>query len=574
MHLFRAADGTWMRSAAGASSLTALALPTGVTGRTNRPSAAKVRTKTGLLPSIFVGGVDPGTAWYELTSAWYLLGIARHGSAPSVAASGSGLTGEALCYINFRQKSGSTVLHQSNLSPSSALTLADDSVDWSSLPTTHANTRVTHVGLWRSMGGDVPGLVADLTLGTSSHTEAVSDAARQGNERAPTYIDANGETQVDDEARGIPPYCLYNVSFNYRCFYAGDPNFPSRLWRSRIGEPESVNVGTSRPTSDDTPGGEAITGLGVGVNNELVVFHATGAYGVEGFGDDTMRWRVLLGSLGFGCICHAGIVNAGGWLIYPSQQGICVYDGGFRNVMEHSLRTFWIDSYAARPTAFEGGWGMFNFNKGKYRFEAPNALAPKTFGFEGLTRPMVTDGEREPYWGFRVLGRAETYGAMMFDSTGMKAQPYYGGDDGFIRRDDVTDNDDDGDSYLKRWIVRSPHLTPEDPGGDDGDGNRWTFLDIGLKNQNSTVQVSMYTGHDEAYTAAAPSWGGTDATAIGAQSRLVAGRTATAKKVHRKSPNCSGKGAMVQLQADRPLGLEYTGLALHYEPGENKQGLT
>lgn len=556
MHLI-VANGDVYKRTPGSPTMTAVTLPTGVTKKAPRPVFTKVR-KGSYLATIINGRHSPGSIWFEALGALYLLGIAPPASAPTIATFGAGLTGNVNGFISFLHKSGSNVIHESSLSPQTAtLTLLNQGIRWT-LPTTHANTRVTHKRLYRTpTTGGLPHFIADVALATATYDEAVIDAVVQAAITPPVVVGPDGGNDLDPDARNVSPYTLFAAFVNGRAWYAGDPLFPARLWRSRIGEPESVH-----PNGwDDTPGGEAITGLGV-LGNRLVVYTYAGMYGVEGFGEDEIRFERIVP--GFGCINHNGIDTLQNALIFPMQEGIGYYDGGLpRNIMAKSLREYWIADYRANTAAYENGVGKYNPTKGYYQYLVTKAVAPKSFSYIGDCRPMLNEGATEPRWGLRTLDRDEFALGVLHGSNERHGEMHYGATDGYVRRDDDTDDDDDGDTYLKKLRIVHKHFFYGDQGGHGSGGRKMTDLDLFLKHEVTPVTVNVYGGDEEAALAAPAK-----VIPLPAAAASVAGRSRVPKTSFHEEPGVNGKGHTVELIATRPVGVEYRGLSIAHTEGE------
>lgn len=558
MHIF-VADGEVYKRVPGEATMTAVTLPTGVTKKTPRPCFTKVR-KGSYLATIINGRHSPGSIWFEALNALYLLGIAAPSSAPTLATQGTGLTGDVNGYISFAQKVGSTVIHESSLSPQTAtLTLSNQGIRWT-LPTTHANSRVTHKRLYRTpIAGGLPHLVADVALATGTYDEAVADAVLQGNITPPVVVGPDGGNELAPDARGIPPFTLFAAFVNGRSWFGGDPLFPARLWRSRIGEPESVDL---EEGYDETPGGEAITGLGV-LGNRLVVFTYASMYAVEGFDEADIRFERIVP--GFGCIGHHGIDTLQNALVFPMQEGIGYYDGALpRNIMAKSLRDYWVADYAANTAAYENGIGRYNPNKGYYQFLVTKTATPKSFSYIGDCRPMLDEGALEPRWALRTLDRDEFAIGVLHGENERHGEMHYGATDGYIRKDDDTNGDDDGDTRLKMMRAVHKHFFYGDQGGSDSGGRKMTDLDLFIKHEATAVTANVYGGDEEASSAASPAWSRT----LPATAAVMAGRSRVPKTSHHEEPGVNGKGHTVELIAYRPIGVEHRGLSIHTTEGE------
>lgn len=557
MHLI-VANGILYKRTPGSAVLTAVTTPTGVTLKSPRPCFTKVR-KGSYIATIINGRYSPGTIWFDGLGAAYLLGITAPVSAPTIAAAAGTITGTNFGQISFLQLDSGNVVHESSLSPASTnLVLAGQGVQWT-LPTTHSNSRVTHVRLYRSNNGDLPRRVADVALGTATFTETVSDAVRQADVTPPLVVGSDGGNVVDSTARNVPPFTLFAAFVNGRGWFAGDPLFPARLWRTRLGEPEGV----SPDGWDDTPGGEAITGLGV-LGNRLVVFTAFGMYGVEGFDEADISFQRIVP--GFGCISHHGIDTLQNALVFPMQEGIGYYDGGLpRNIMHKSLREYWVADYAANTAAYENGIGKYHPNKGYYQYLVTKTVAPKSFSYIADCRQMLDEGAIEPRWALRILDRDDFALGVLHGTNERRGEMHYGAGDGYVRKDDPTDGTDDADTYLKKMVIRHKHFFYGDQGGDDAHGRQMEDLDVFMKHEANDVTIKVFGGDEEAYLAANPQWTQT----MRAAAKVQAGRPLIAKtSTHFGDIGVNGKGHTVEYTILKPVGVEYRGLNIYHIEGE------
>jgi hypothetical protein len=559
MHLIVADDELYKR-VPGSGTLTLLTIPAGVTVMAPRPCFTKAR-KESMIETIINGKYNPGRIWFEAAGDDFLLGITAPAAAPTIATQGTGLTGTINGYITFVHKISGADAHESNLSPQTTdLVLANQGVRWT-LPTTHTNDRVTHVRIYRTPTvGGLPRKVADVTLGTATYDEAVTDAVLQEQDTPPVRFDAGGSTILDPDARGVPPYCLFATRGNGRVWYAGDPDFPARVWHTRIGEGESVNL---EEGYDDMADGDAVTGLAF-LGNEVIAFTHKGMYAAEGFDEDDIRWRRVMPS--FGCIAHHGIKVDHNVLIYPSAQGIVLYDGGVpRNIMSQSIRDTWIADYKANAAKFQNGIAGVDEEYGFYVFlPEPRDTAPKTIGYLGDLKAMFEDGQAEPRWALYKQNRGIFALGELYGDGEMGSLLHYGDQAGVVRRHDATDGDDDGDTFLKRLRAVYKHFFYGDQGGHDSQGRKMTDLDLFMKHENNDVLVNVYGGDEEASTATRPSWYQT----VRATLARVAGRLKTPKTSHHFTPGVNGKGHTVEIIVSSPVGVELRGLNISTTEGE------
>jgi hypothetical protein len=435
------AKGEFKTNEPGSSTFEDHGLPDGVTLESPRPCFAKYGRTT-----IVNGRFRPGLVWRDDLGGLFKLGISKPDATvtPVIAPSGTGLTGETFGYISFVQMDGTTLVHEGALSAASnTLSLVNQGVEWT-LPGSAPDTRVTHVRGYRSMDGDVAKLVFTEPIATTTFTENVSEDVRQTSTPVPVVLSpVDNETLVDADARGIPPYCLFCITYHDRMWYAGDPLFPQRVWYSRLFEPESVNLATGYI---DTRDSEAVTGVGV-VGDQLVVFGQGVAYDIQGYTETDFNMRKL--SPAYGCIAHHAIVNVQESLFFPSEQGVSVYTGAgaIRNVMARSLRDYYTTDYKARPMEYQYATACHNARRGTYELLIAQDTEPKSTYYIAYYRPMVEEGALEPYWSFKIRNRKDSAVGIVVRQRRTPRRNDYGSCDGFARREDDANADDDGDTY-------------------------------------------------------------------------------------------------------------------------------
>jgi hypothetical protein len=547
------ANGQLLTNVPGSSTFTLVTTPSGVTNSVPRPCFGKYRRTT-----IINGRFNPGVAWRDDVSGLFSLGISKPAAAPTIAVSGTGLTGEAIGYITFAHKSGATFIHEGNLSAASnTLSLSNQGVQWT-LPGSAPDARVTHVRGYRSMDGDVPKLVFEQPIATVTFTENVSEDVRQASTPAPVKLSpTDNETLVDADARGIPPYCLFNIGYHDRMWYAGDPLFPQRVWYTRLFEPESVNLLTGYI---DTRDSEAVTGMGV-VGDQLVVFGQGVAYDIQGYTETDFNMRKL--SPAYGCIAHHAIVNVQETLFFPSEQGVSIYTGGgaIRNIMARSMRDYFTTDYKARPAEYQNATACHNVRRGTYELLISLDEEPKSLYYVAYYRPMIEESALEPYWSFKIRDRKDYAVGTWFGSGELRGEMITGSCDGFARHEDDTDDDDDGDTYDKKMVIRTKHFFFGDQGGGGPiHGRSYTELDLFVKNEVTTVIIKGFGGDDQAYLATAPQFLKTFAPAG------VSGLVPSTSQ-HFPLFKLAGGGVTWQLEASHPLGVEYRGMNIYYRPG-------
>ncbi|HUU58948.1 MAG TPA: hypothetical protein VMZ50_05345 [Phycisphaerae bacterium] len=519
-----------------------------------RPSFARYHKR-----AYVAGQFDDVLAWVPEESGLYAAGIDAPTTTPVIAANGSAVvTGTNIGYYTFIHKVGTVVVAESNPSPASnALYIDGSGRAWSSLQTS-GDARVTHVRLYVSVGGFPPAFAADVAIGSATHNETV-DTANLGALLPTRRNTVTGALEIDDNARGAPPSDSKIVTmYHESAWYAGITSNPDRLYPSKLFEPESVNISVTDGTFIATKDGEPITGLAVW-NDELIIGCRGAIYSVQGYGAGDYRMRKL--SSFYDVLSHASMQRCGpnGDLFFASQQGVCMYNGGFRFLME-DLEDYWRDAYRANVANYEDCFAAEDRLFGAYLLHIPQT-DNTTFRYVGQYEP-VQYGE-QPWWSFDKRTRKDTCAGILADD-GKFGEFYVGSSDGHIRKENVlTDADDDGDTYLKKMDFTIAHQWGGDQAGDESHASKFGDIDILAKHETVALTVSIYVGDDSARDAATPDF--TDAIAAKAVSAPHALVAKTSE--HRVFGPFSGKGASVRFESSSPLNVEVRGVVLHYTEG-------
>lgn len=541
----------------GATDFTEITLPVGTAGTRLRPSFQSYRRR------IYIQGLfSPSIVIDEHRNPWRV-GIHAPLAAPSVAASGTGLTGTYIPYLTFVQKdSEGKTIHESNLSAAGAtLTLSNQGRSWTSLPTTSMDPRVTHKRGYVSIGGAAPRLVWERELGTvTTVTESVSDTIVANNTATP--VDTDGETVL--HARGVPPPARFGHVWRDRLWLVGDPG--DTVYFSKLFEPESFRVDEdNRFNYIDTlrtKGGESIIGIR-GFEDALVLYCVGAEYAIVGYGPTSFEMRKISSSTT--CLSHHAIVDAYGHHLYPTATGtgtrVTPSDGAFRNLMRRTYADQWQTDYATYPRQFENSQAAFDQQGGNYILLTENTGTNKTFSYVIPYDEVVEEGVTDPPILFDIQARRTT--CIGVYSQGGAKQPtiVYGDEDGYIRKEDATDADDDGDTYNKALTIRPKHFwLGGDQGGDDNHGGVVAFISEFVKSPNQNFTINGYAGDDDAAS------GDPQFSKTVQSLDQVAARTD--KTSHRVSVDrLSGKGVTVEVTASAPVDFEYRGFNLEYLPG-------
>jgi hypothetical protein len=537
----------------------AVTTPTGVLGKAPRPSFARYKKYTHI-----AGAFTPGYGWYDNYHLPVKPGITSTSTALTIASGAStGITATNVeARYTFAHEVGGVLIHQSNPSDASNVvaSLTNDSLDYSAIPATANDARVTHVYLYRSDSGGQYKYDGKVTLGTttaSSTTPSLSLGVA-----LPTTTSGN----LDAFARGVPRYTKFNCIYHHRLWLAGDPEYPARFWYSRLGEPESFDVRIVGGDWFDTPGGEAITGIAE-CADQLVIFTATCFYVLQGFSDGIdgtgpPDFTIVKVSPAIGCISHHAIVKTAGpgggdLLIFPAQDGIYAYNGSIAMYLTKNMRTYWRDAYLADKANYEDSIAAFDYFWNTYKLLIP--AVSSTFYWVGHTLPLL-EGGGQPEWAFDVRGRRdETIGSLTNSSK--RFELYTGNCDGFLRKENAQGTGSD-DGIAKEVAVRFKHYFFGGSGGGVNHGLTFTDSDVYAKNENTEINVDYFAGDEGCGDAVTPQ------KTIPFAASAVA--TFNPKTGHfTRLDHVSGRGITVKVRSTSPVGLEIAGFGISWKAGPN-----
>lgn len=548
MQIFTADDGSLYTKTPTATSLTTRSAPAGCTAQTSvRPAFTKYRRTT-----IIAGRYNSMVTYRDDLDTFFKTGITPPATAPVLVASGGGgvIDGDIIGYVTYVHKSGTAVILESAPSPASAVITASTAttISWTSIVGTSTDTRVTHVRLYRQDNDLAPRLVVELTLGTVSYTDTTPQ------------LSLGAEMQIDG---GVPPYCRYVATYKHRVYYAGDINFPDRVWFSNAEDPENVDALSFFKTTS----GEAVTGLGVSADS-LIIFTPNTTDILRDFGEDDLSIRQ--GSPSIGCISHWSIVNIHDRLWFASQSGIYLYDGTFRFITADN-RSFWKDDYAAHRAEYESCFAADDRPESCYILSIP--FSDHTFRWVGYYLPFDPDvgggGESQPWWFFDYRTRVDkalgllTYGGIRF-------RLYVGSDDGRLRQEDVdSDASDDSDSYNKALTIQTKLYLFDDPGGDSEEGKSLERLWSYVESESNAWTLKIYGGDESAGSQLVHNW----KDDVAASALTTGGHTYVSKTVHPHVPEqVSGRGFIFQYTATSPVLMIWRGLGGNWTLGPAFRG--
>ena len=563
--IYTTASGGFFYRPSGATGASAVSLPTGVAALVSprRPSFQRFAIGDGL--NNYVSGQYSSLLVWAPNQQLYKGGIAAPSVAPTVMLGApGGVTGPVLVSFTWAQYIDDVLIHEGNPSPKSTeQTFTDQAIIVSGIPATAPDVRTTHWHVYVSVDGSLSYLAATVALGTTTTTITMDNEELFQQVTLPVKFDDNGLALDDILARGAPPYATIIRRWHRRMWYI-DPTKPG-VFFSEIDEMESVNENTDLSFLP-TEGGEFPLCMAA-LDDELVVFCEDVFYSISGNGISSFRMRQVSDEIRF--VCPFSPQNLQGMILFASDQGIMAYQGGggngFRNLMAKTFRTYWEELYGANTVAFENGCSGIDFKFGDYIF-APDWSTTRTI--RGHYRPMVEDGEREPWWYFGDVRnrRLKALGQSFVSGTHLGLLTY-AECDGQIYNDDAEDGTDAGDSYNKRMRVAHKHSVMGDQGGDDAHGRSYSNLDwFGLQNDNDVV-VNCYGGDDTAIQATTPT---TSETIEPLAS--VPGQTTQATSRSTPVAELAGKGVTVEIVVDNPVQVEHRGFAFLHKEGSQTRG--
>lgn len=470
----------------------------------------------------------------------YIMGIAPPATAPVVTASGTGITGTAVCYITFvrRHPTSNRVIHESSPSPGGTVTLTNQGRSWTTFPII-TDLGITHIRGYVSMDGAAPRRAWEREVGVTTVVENVATLSLG----SPLKFD-----------RDPPLYGSIGAIYHDRLWLV-DPNDTTKLWFSQQFEPESFTPLNFISLLD----GERITALHKH-GDVLLVFSRNCTYALTGWGVDDFVFRKINPTIG--CISHYSIVDIYGDTWFASKEGVIAYNGGFRNLME-DIDQSWKGDYALNTVEFENSQAVIDEKRRAYKLliSGPNTLG-YSYYFVGFYDSMQSGETTQPKWSFDVRGRSDLcHGILKIAGESLNAV-YTGSSDGFVRRENVTTNhNDDGDSRGKSMTIQFKHYFMGDPGqGSIFDGKMFTEIWPYVESENNAWALKLHGGDEHAWLTTAQ-WDDTNIPASAAVG-------SPPKTVHYFKPTkVSGRGLTVIMDAASPNGMKIRGFGGRYGPG-------
>lgn len=540
------------------TSARSLTLPPGVSTIGRRPRMFDYRG------SIYVAGMFTRILKADQDGRVSVAGLRDPTNPPTMGASGTGLTGTYRCYLQFLQRDvNGNLLQESNLSPGTDVTLANQGRAWSNLPLTSPDHHATHLAGFVSPAGGLPFRAWERPLGlTTSLTEAIPDAYLQLNETAV----ANTDGEFDPDALGVLDYAL-DAKVYHDCAVYIVPG-KKGVFVSRLFKPWAVSRDVDA-SFYPTQHGEQPTGL-VLDGGFLYVLCRNAAYVLEGYGPEDMKIQGAW-SGEFGCISPASAMN-GRIPMWASDQGVCGLVGGEpRNLMAQSQRETWITQYETLAPYYDDCEAGTD-GRGHYLLLVPLPTEPKTRIYCGNMRAMLELGSGEPWWTRDIQTRENS--CVGYVKIGSQVVPRFalGGADGWIRGEDDTDENDDDDvacaTYAggKQLDVRFRHHFPAGQAGDD-EGNAFQSHTVLASHPNTDGTLQCWPGDENAADESDP-----------LEKDII--RRRDSRNRHRTSqeittPENSGKGETVGLVFDSPRAVKIRGIVYgDVTPGDHDAGAT
>ncbi len=510
---------------------------------------------------------------------WYLAGIRPPMRALSVAvgAGAGGSSGLCLAAITFVHKVGLRVLAESNFSNVVNVgELGGLGRAWSGIDNQTAESRVNYVRGYVSMNGDDFRMAWEAPYGLTAINENVRT----------TLLTFTGPQQYDHV---IPPATKFgHIAFG-RMWYANSAKFPYRLWYSLPGQPQYTSLAGFRDTTDREP----ITAIWKG-RNELLVWGIRSAYQVRQFGNGQDDFVLEKLDTDVGCLTHFGISEIHNRVWFPSEDGVWIYDGGFKYLMKE-LVPLWKADYEADKDPFLNGFAMHDRINKCYLFVTQRQARPvfedtgfkagsvEYIGYYGSFDPSLAGDQQHPDWMIDLKDR--------FDSCGFyngNGELVIGSCDGKLRKQDFEDGDDDGDLLQKGAIIRPGHALFFEPGDELEYGKRIAQLWAYVESEYTDWTIYGRGGDEQTWKAQLPDqsfwyWSDTVAASKLEETRTIRGRDLSQRTydiryvpetVHTFTPEkLTGRGFTFEIRAVAPIKMEYRGIGGGWEPGPTQRSM-
>jgi hypothetical protein len=197
---------------------------------------------------------------------------------------------------------------------------------------------------------------------------------------------------------------------------------------------------------------------------------------------------------GIGCLSHHSLVDINNRIWFASEDGIRLYNGAPRHVSE-DVYTYYRDDLEANRAIYSDSVAV-NFKKWQiYMLLTPKSSTQIYVGYYQDTDPATGGDGRSPYWSFDAMARKTNTLNIIFDTDGTE-KIYYGGCDGYIREEDSSNTDDDGDSDGKITWIQSRHETHGLMSGDASTGWEVKFVHSYLESENESTVIEVFGGDE------------------------------------------------------------------------------
>ena len=510
---------------------------------------------------------------------WYLAGI-QPPLRPLTVVPGSGAGGSSgvcLAAITFVHKVGLRVLAESNFSNVVEVgSLTGQGRVWSGIDNLTGEKRVTHVRGYVSMNGFDFRMAWEAPYGATTITENVRTQRL-------TFV---GPQNYD---RLIPPATRFgHVAFG-RMWYARSAKYPYRLWYSLAGEPQYTKAAAFRDTTDKEP----ITAIWKG-RNELLVWGIRSAYMIRQFGNGQDDFVLEKLDSDVGCLTHFGISEIHNRIWFPSEDGVWIYDGGFKYLMKE-LTPLWKTDFEADKDPFLNGFAMHDRINKCYIFVTQRQDRPvfedtgfragsvEYVGYYGSFDPSLAGDQQHPDWMIDLKDRFDSCG--FYNSDG---ELVIGSCDGKLRKQDFEEGSDDADLLQKQAIIRTGHQLFFEPGDELEYGKELLQLWAYVESEFNSWTIYCRGGDEQTWKAQLPDanfwyWNTVVPASEFEETRTIKGRNQTQRTydilyvpetVHTFTPEkVTGRGFTFELRAVAPIKMEYRGVGGAWAPGPKQRSM-
>lgn len=352
--------------------------------------------------------------------------------------------------------------------------------------------RWTHVGLVVEMDDALPRVAMKVQLGTTSVTEGVATLAL-------------GEAFTTTFTR--MPRGTISAIFHERQWVA---DYTDTVTASDLFFPER-SAGVAVRTNN----GEPVIALLNVSNDVLLAFTPVNTYAIRGYTAADVEIKLV--DAENGALNHWLNLVIFGRAYVPHKNGVNMWNGA-NHSMSEDIRNLWIRESKAHETEYQNGFAVHDpdrrsleaYVSGSVSFPElpdPGGVVPQAVGWVMQYDGVVSEaggGFSQPDWMFDVSGRSVHSAALLFKPGARRGDVYFGGCDGFIRKRDSVNTNDDGDTYSKRWAVRSRAECMNDPGGDIQEGKSFDRMWSLMETEANAADVYFIGGDETAWKATLP----------------------------------------------------------------------